>query len=62
MHVIVSGMLVNVIDGFASLPEPWFSIQKYSVCDPPAVIDQRTLLVYGVTVPYAGSPSAGQFA
>ena len=55
-------MLVNVIDGFASLPEPWFSIQKYSVCEPPAVIDQRTLLVYGVTVPYAGSPSAGQFA
>lgn len=57
--MIVVGTVPRVIDGAESTPDPWFSMQKYSVWDPPAVIVQGTVFVKGLVFPYEGSPTEG---
>lgn len=41
----------RTIVGVGSLPEPWFSIQKNCVCEPPAVIVHEIVFVNGLVVP-----------
>jgi hypothetical protein len=51
VQVMVAGIELMTIEGAASLPEPWFSMQKNCVWLAPAVIVHAIVLVNGLTVP-----------
>jgi hypothetical protein len=60
VQVIVAGTDARLIEGAGSLPDPWFSMQKNCVCDPPEVMLHGTVFENGVVRPYAAFPTAGQ--